>query len=152
MHIEDRIEKQGITLPQMNEPKAMFVPAKRVGNLLFVSGQIPTSNDKLIYTGKLGRELSLEQGQEAARLCIINMLAAVKACIGDLDAVKNVVKLQAFVNSETGFDKQHILVNAASQLLYDVFGEMGRHARTAIGTNQLPLDAPVEIEAIFEVE
>lgn len=152
MHIEDRIEKQGITLPQVSEPKAMFVPAKRVGNLLFVSGQIPTSSDKLIYTGKVGRELSLEQGQEAARLCIINMLAAVKACIGDLDAVKNVVKLQAFVNSETGFDKQHILVNAASQLLYDVFGEMGRHARTAIGTNQLPLDAPVEIEAIFEVE
>lgn len=152
MHIEDRIEMQGIALPQVSEPKAMFLPAKRAGNLLFVSGQIPTLSDKLIYTGKVGRELSLEQGQEAARLCIINMLATVKACIGDLDAVKNVVKLQAFVNSETGFDKQHILVNAASQLLYDVFGEMGRHARTAIGTNQLPLDAPVEIEAIFEVE
>ena len=93
----------------------------------------------------------MEQAQEAARLCIVNMLSAVLAYTGDLDKIKNVVKVQAFVSSVVGFDKQHIVINAASQLLYDVFGEPGRHARTAIGTNQLPMDAPVEIEAIFEV-
>ena len=103
------------------------------------------------YPGYVGDSVTLEEAQDAARICIINMLAAVKHYLSDLDKVKNVVKLQAFVNSKTGFKKQHIVVNAASQLLYDVFGEKGRHARTAVGTNQLPMDAPVEIEAIFEI-
>jgi enamine deaminase RidA (YjgF/YER057c/UK114 family) len=106
---------------------------------------------KPIYTGKVGSERSIEYGQEAARLCVINMLAALREYLGDLDRVADIVKLQAFVNSETGFTSQHIVANAASQLLYDIFGEAGRHTRTAVGTNQLPMDFTVEIEAIIEI-
>lgn len=152
MLAEKRLEELGIELPESSEAKAMYVPVKRFGNLLFISGQIPTVGSEAPYTGKVGGSLSLEQAQEAARLCTINMLAAVRHETGDLDRVKNVIKLQAFVSSAPGFDKQHIVVNAASQLLFDVFGERGRHARTAVGTSQLPLDMPVEVEAIFEVE
>lgn len=152
MKAEKRLEELGIVLPAQSEPKAMYIPVKQLGNALFVSGQIPFAGDGLLYTGKVGGEVTLEQAQEAARLCIVNMLAAVKAYLGDLDRVRSVVKLQAFVNSVVGFDRQHIVVNAASQLLFDVFAESGRHARTAVGTNQLPMDAPIEIEAIFEVE
>lgn len=151
MKVEEKIAALGITLPAQSEPKAMYIPVKALGNALFVSGQVPFQDGDLLYRGKVGKELTLEQGQEAARCCIVNMLAALKFYLGDLDKVKNVVKLQAFVSSETGFDQQHIVINAASQLLYDVFGEPGRHARTAIAVNQLPMDAPVEIEAIFEI-
>lgn len=152
MNIEKRLMELGITLPGQSTPKAMYIPVKQIGCALFISGQIPAKEDgKLLYTGKVGAEITLEQAQEAARLCVINMLAAVQAFTGDLNRVKNGVKLQAFVNSSVGFDQQHIVINAASELLAQVFGESGRHARTAVGTNQLPLDAPVEIEAIFEV-
>jgi enamine deaminase RidA (YjgF/YER057c/UK114 family) len=130
----------------------MYIPVKQLGNALFVSGQIPVINGELAYTGKVGSERTLEEAQEAAKICTINMLAAVKNYLGDLDRVVNVVKLQGFVNSEVGFLEQHIVINAASQLLYDVFGEAGRHARTSLGTYQLPLNATVEIEAIFEIE
>ena len=151
MNAEQKLSAMGIELPEASAPKAMYIPVKQVGNLLFVSGQIPLRNGQLAYTGKLGKDLSLAEGEEAARICIINMLSALKGYLNDLDKIKNVVKLQAFVSCVPGFDKQHILINAASQMLYDVFGECGRHTRTAIGTNQLPLDAPVEIEAIFEI-
>lgn len=153
MKIEKRIEELGITLPESSEPKAMYIPVKQVGNLLFVSGQLPSKLDgSLLYTGKLGQDLTLEQGQECARACIINMLAAVKYYLKDLDKIKNVVKLQAFVASKTGFDQQHLVTNGASELLFDIFGDIGKHARTAVGINQLPMNAPVEIEAIFEIE
>lgn len=151
MMIEKRIAELGIELPEMSPPGAMYIPVKKLGSALFVSGQVPFVNGVMQYPGHVGEEVSLEQAQEAARICIINMLAAVRYHLGDLDKVKNIVKLQAFVNSKTGFNQQHIVVNAASQLLFDVFGEAGRHARTAVGTNQLPMDAPVEIEAIFEI-
>jgi enamine deaminase RidA (YjgF/YER057c/UK114 family) len=151
MKTEKRIEELGIKLPEMSPPGAMYIPVKQIGNALFISGQVPFVNGVMQYPGHVGEDITLEQAQEAARICIINMLAAVHYYLGDLDKVKNVVKVQAFVNSKTGFDQQHIVVNAASQLLYDVFGEAGRHARTAVGTNQLPMNAPVEIEAIFEV-
>lgn len=151
MVVESRIAELGIALPAMSAPGAMYIPVKQLGNALFVSGQVPFVNGVMQYPGHVGEEVSLEQAQEAARICVINMLAAVRYYLGDLDKVKNVVKLQAFVNSKTGFNQQHIVVNAASQLLYDVYGEAGRHARTAVGTNQLPMDAPVEIEAIFEI-
>ena len=151
MRIEQRIRELGIALPEASKPKAMYIPVKRAGNLLFVSGQLPIKDDGGLLTGKLGQERSLEYGQDAARRCVINMLAALKSELGDLDLVKGVIKLQSFVNSEAGFTQQHIVTNAASELLYEVFGEIGRHARTAIGTNQLPLDATVEIEAIVEV-
>lgn len=151
MNVEKKIEELGINLPLSSPPGAMYVPVKQVGQLLFIAGQVPFVDGVMQHPGHVGEEVSLEEAQDAARICIINMLAAVKDYLGDLDKVKNVVKLQAFVNSKTGFKEQHIVVNAASQLLYDVLGESGRHARTAVGTNQLPMDAPVEIEAIFEV-
>ncbi len=151
MNIEKRIEELGITLPLSSPPKAMYIPVCRTGNLLFVAGQIPSVNGEILHPGHVGEEITLEEGQEAARACIINMLSAIRGEIGDLDKVVRFVKLQAFVSSKTGFTQQHIVVNAASQLLYDIFGEPGRHARTAVGVNQLPMDAPVEIEAIVEV-
>lgn len=151
MIIEKKIQELGIDLPISSPPGAMYVPVKQLGNALFVSGQIPTKNGKPLYTGKVGDTVTQEQAEACARQCVINMIAAVKDYLGNLDKVKNVVKLQAFVNSKIGFQNQHLVVNAASQLLFDVFGETGRHARTAVGTNQLPMDMPVEIEAIFEV-
>ena len=151
MNIEKRIEELGITLPLSSPPKAMYIPVCRTGNLLFVAGQIPSVNGEILHPGHVGEEITLEEGQEAARACIINMVSAIRGEIGDLDKVVRFVKLQAFVSSKTGFTQQHIVVNAASQLLYDIFGEPGRHARTAVGVNQLPMDAPVEIEAIVEV-
>ena len=152
MIIEKKIEELGIDLPAASAPAAMYIPVKQTGSILFVSGQIPMVKGAMLYPGHVGKEVSLEEAQLAARACVINMLAAVRFHLGDLDRVKNVVKLQAFVNSADGFNSQHIVTNAASQLLFDVFGESGRHARTAVGVSQLPMDAPVEIEAIFEVE
>ncbi len=152
MIAEKKIAELGIELPAMSPPKAMYVPVVQTGNLCFVSGQIPMLDGKMIYTGKVGDTRTLEEAQDAARICIINALAALKTHLGDLDRVKKTVKLQGFVASKTGFDQQHIVVNAASQLLFDIYGEAGRHARTAVALNQLPMDAAVEIELIVEVE
>ncbi len=149
--IEDRIKKLGIELPSSSPPGGIYVPVKRVGNTVYVSGQIPMKNGTPCYVGKVGGERSLEYAQDAARLCVINMLAALKAYLGDLEKIKSVVKLVAFVNSEVGFDKQHLVIDAASQLLLDVLGESGQHARSAVGTNQLPLNVTVEIEGVFEI-
>ena len=151
MIIEKKIKELGYELPEDSKPKAMYVPVKQLGNSLFIAGQVAFKDGKLRHPGKVGKDVTLEQAQDAARVCIINMLSAVKAYIGDLDKVKNVIKVQAFVSSAPGFDQQHIVINAASQLLYDVFGDVGRHARTAVGTSQLPMNASVEIEAIFEI-
>lgn len=150
MNIENKLKELGIELPAGSKPAAMYLPLVRTGNLIFVSGQIPVK-DGVLCTGKVGGSRTLEEAQEAARICIINGLAALKAELGDLDLVKRIVKLQAFVSTEPGFDQQHIVTNAASELLFQVFGEAGRHARTAVGVNQLPMDATVEIEMIIEV-
>ena len=152
MITEKRIEELGIELPQASPPGAMYIPVKQLGSALLVAGQVPFVDGKLTVSGKVGDTVSMEQAQDAARRCIINLMAALKHYLGDLDKVKNITKIQVFVNSKTGFMEQHIVANAASQLLYDVFGEKGRHARTAVGTNQLPMDAPVEIEAIVEID
>ena len=151
MKVEEKIREMGIDLPALSAPKALYVPVVQTGSLCFASGQIPMLDGKLLYAGKVGETLSLEDGQEAAKVCAVNLLAALRAHLGDLDRIVRIVKLQAFVNSKTGFMQQHIVVNAASQLLYDALGEKGQHARTAVGTNQLPMDAAVEIEAIVEV-
>jgi len=148
---EEELASLGYNLPESSPTKELYIPVKQAGNILYISGQIPFLDDRLYYTGKVGDTVSLEQAQEVARICILNMLSAVKYYLGDLSQVKEVVKIQAFISSAVGFEQQHIVANAASQLLYDVFGEQGRHERTAVGTNQLPLDTPVEIEAIFEV-
>ena len=151
MKAEERIRELGIDLPVSSPPGAMYIPVTRIGDALFVAGQIPARDGVPVYTGKLGSQRDLEYGQEAARLCAINLLAALRAYLGDLDHIHSFAKLQVFVASEVGFDKQHLVANAASDLLYDVFGERGRHARTAVGVNQLPLDVTVEIEAIVKV-
>lgn len=151
MKIEERIKELGIDLPEAAAPAAMYVPVKQTGNLLFISGQIPVKDGKMVYTGKAGEERTLEEAQAAARLCAINIISAVKAHLGDLDKVASIVKITAFVASKTGFDKQHLVANGASELLFDVFGEAGRHTRSAVSVNQLPLDATVEVEAIVEI-
>lgn len=148
----DTLEQLGIQLPQSSPPGAIYKPVRQLGNALYVSGQIPWQDGQVVYTGKLGQERSLEYGQQAARLCIINMLGALRNYLGSLEPIRQVVKLQVFVASEVGFDQQHLVANSASELLMAVFGEDGCAARTAIGTNQLPLNITVEIEGIFEVE
>lgn len=151
MKIENIIESMGIDLPLSSPAAALYVPVKQIGNILYVSGQIPTINGVIQYAGKLGGQHSIAYGEAAARLCILNMLAAVKDYVKDLDKIKNVVKLVGFVSSEVGFEDQHIVINAASQLLVDIFGDCGMHARSAVGTSQMPKDVTVEIEGIFEI-
>lgn len=149
--IEQRLQELGITLPPVGEPRFSYIPCNQTGNLVYTSGQDCRVDGKLIYEGKLGREVTIEQGQEAARQTIINCLAVLKAHLGDLDRVVKVVKMLAFVNSAPGFGDQPYVINGASNLLIDVFGESGRHARSAIGTSDLPFHTPVEIEIIVEV-
>lgn len=152
MRIEQKIKELGIDLPEAPKPAAIYIPVKQVGNTLYITGQIPFVNGKLAYTGKVGGERTLEEAQEAAKIVTINILAAVKEHIGDLDKVVNVVKLQGLVNSEADFNQPHIVINAASELLFNIFGDAGRHARTTFCVSGLPLGATVEIEGIFEVE
>ena len=152
LSFESRLSELGIVLPDAPAPAAMYVPVCQTGSLLFVSGQIPTADGRAQFTGKAGKERSLEEAQQAARLCGINMLAAVRSCLGSLDRVRQVVKLQAFVSSDPSFTQQHLVTNAVSELLFQVFGEAGMHARTAVGVPSLPMDVTVEVEAVFEVE
>ncbi len=151
MNAEKKLAELGIVLPETAAPKAKYVPVKQAGNLLFVAGQGPFVDGGVLHQGRVGENVTLGQAQEAARACAVNILAAVRGYLGSLDRVRSVVKVQAFVNSVVGFNQQHLVVNGASGLLVDVFGEEGCHARTAVGTNQLPLDMPVEVEAIFEI-
>lgn len=151
MNIEQRLVELGIDIPPASPPGALYIPVKQVGGILYVSGQVPMKDGVPLYTGKVGKERSISYAQDAAKLCIVNMLAALKHHTGDLNKVKGCLKLLAFVSSEVGFDQQHIVINAASQMLIDVFGDEGRHARSAVGTNQLPMDVTVEIEGIFEL-
>jgi enamine deaminase RidA (YjgF/YER057c/UK114 family) len=150
MRIEQELEKMGFTLPTP-KPVAAYVPAVRSGNLVFTAGQGPTLDGKPMFTGKLGRELTEEQGYKAAQLCVVNCLACVKSVIGDLDKIEQIVKLLGFVASVDGFTRQPWVMNGASELLVKLFGDKGKHARSAIGTNQLPMDIPVEVEMIVRV-
>lgn len=150
--IEARLRDLGLELPQAAAPVAAYVPVVRTGNLLFTSGQITLWNGELRHVGKLGAGLAVEQGQEAARLCALNILAQAKAALdGDLDRVVHVVKLVGFVNSTPDFTDQPKVVNGASELMLAVFGDAGRHARSAVSAGSLPLGVAVEVEAIFEV-
>ncbi len=149
--IEARLAAEGVTLPAAAAPAANYVPFMRTGNLLFTSGQLPLSEGKLVATGLLGRDLDTAAGKLAARACAINILAQIKAATGDLEKIARIVKITVFVASAPGFTEQHLVANGASDLLAKVLGERGRHARAAVGTASLPLDAPVEIEAIVEL-
>ncbi len=152
MLIENKIKELGFDLPVLAPPLASYLPSSRIGNTLYVSGQGPFVKGVPMYTGKVGDTRTFEDAQEAAKLCVMNVLSVVKGAIGDLDKVKQVANLMGFVASTTEFHSQHMVINAASELLFDIFGEAGRHSRTALGTNQLPLDITVEIAAVFEIE
>lgn len=148
---EARLAALGITLPALAAPVANYVPVVQSGNLLFVSGQVPFEDGKVAVTGKVGVTVSEEDGVRAARICAINIIAQVKAAIGDLSRVKRVVRLGAFVACAPEFSRQPFVANGASDLMVEVFGDAGRHARAAVGTNALPLDAAVEVDAVIEI-
>jgi enamine deaminase RidA (YjgF/YER057c/UK114 family) len=149
--VEKKLQELGIVLPEPTAPSANYVPFVRTGNLLMVSGQICYDDGKLVATGKLGAGVSIEDGQKAARACAINVLAQVKAALGDLDKVVRVVRLGGFVNSAPTFVDGPKVMNGASDLMVAVLGEKGKHARTTVGVAVLPLDAAMEVEAMIEV-
>jgi enamine deaminase RidA (YjgF/YER057c/UK114 family) len=145
-----RLAELGIVLPPVTAPLAAYIPAVRTGNLVYTSGQLPLERGELIHAGKVGSEVSPEQAKTAARTCALNALAAIEALVG-IDAVSRVVKLVGFVASAPGFTGQPGVVNGASEVLGEIFGDAGAHARSAVGVAELPLNAPVEVELIVEV-
>lgn len=150
--IDTRLAELGIQLPKPTTPVANYVPYVIVGNTVFVSGQVTIRDGKLAYTGKVGAEVTVEQGYQAARICGLNLLAQLcEACGGDLDRVRHVVKLGGFVNSTVDFKEHPKVVNGASDLMVEVFGEAGRHARFAVGAGSLPSGTSVEVDGIFEI-
>jgi len=151
--ITDKLKELNITIPDAPAPVGAYVAFKKVNNMLFISGQLPIGVDGKIIKGKIGKDLTLEDGQKASKLCVINILAqAKKAMNGDLNKMKNCIKITGFVNSTDDFTDQPKVINPASETLSAVFGNKGKHARAAISTNSLPLGAAVEIDAIFEVD
>lgn len=151
--IDQRLKELGITLPVPSKPVANYVPWVRTGNLVFVSGQGAVFDGKIEYPGKLGDSVSLEDGVKSARACAINILSQLReACGGDLDRVKRIVKLVGFVNATASFTDHPKVVNGASDLMVEVFGGKGRHARSAVGSPSLPVNLSVEVEAIAEIE
>ena len=151
MSIDQRLAELGLMLPQPAAPVASYVPAVLSGNLLYLSGQISFAEDGSLITGRLGEDMDLEAGQAAARQCGLMVLAQVKAALGSLDRVARIVKLGVFVNSAADFTDQPKVANGASDLMQQVFGEAGRHARSAVGVPTLPLGVAVEVDAIVEV-
>ena len=150
MSTSHRLAELGIALPAVTKPLAAYVPAVRTGNLVYTAGQLPLVDGKLTHTGKAGAEVSPEHARVAARTCALNALAAIDALVG-IDNVTRIVKVVGFVASAPGFSGQPGVINGASELLGEVFGEAGQHARSAVGVSELPLDAPVEAELIVEV-
>lgn len=148
---EERLAELGLAVPEVARPVAAYVPAVRSGNQVFTSGQLPMREGQLIQTGKVGGEVTLEEATECARQCALNALAAIRAEIGELSAIKRIVKVVAFVASTPDFTGQPQVANGVSELLGDVFGDAGVHARSAVGVPVLPLDAPVEVELLVEV-
>jgi len=151
MSVEQRLAELGVTVPDVVPPVAAYVPAVRTGNLVYTSGQLPARDGEMIAVGKLGESVSEETGYECARQCALNALAAIKAEVGSLDAVKRIVKAVVFVASTPEFTAQPKVANGASEFLGEVFGDAGKHARSAVGVPVLPLDVPVEVELIVEV-
>ncbi len=149
--IEARLKELKLELPKAAAPVANYVPAVRSGDLLFIAGQICQWQGERRFIGKLGREISLEQGREAAQLCGLNLLAQAKAALGDLDRILRCVRLGAFINCTEDYKEQPQVANGASDLMVNVFGDAGRHARTAVGVSALPGGVAVEVDAIFEV-
>jgi enamine deaminase RidA (YjgF/YER057c/UK114 family) len=150
--IEKRLAELGIVLPATSAPLANYVPSRRLGQSLYISGQVPAAGGKDQYTGKLGAEYGIEEGQAAARLCAINILAHLRDAVeGDLDRVVGAVRLGGFINAIPEFTDHPKVLNGASDLMVEVFGDAGRHARAAVGVYSLPRNVPVEVDAIFEI-
>jgi enamine deaminase RidA (YjgF/YER057c/UK114 family) len=152
MTAETRLSELGLNLPEVVAPVAAYVPTARTGNLVWTSGQLPMVDGSLPATGKVGAAVDAETAKNLARTCALNALAAIRAEIGDLDRVRRVVKVVGFVASDPSFTGQPGVINGASELLGEVFGDAGRHARSAVGVAVLPLDAPVEVEVVVEVD
>ncbi|HEV2870937.1 MAG TPA: RidA family protein [Actinomycetota bacterium] len=148
---EERLQELGVSLPSPAAPVAAYIPCVRTGDLVYVSGQVPTVDGKPTHLGHLGGEVGLEDGRAAARTCAVNVLAALKAELGQLSQVRRIVKVTGFVASTPGFTDHPKVINAASELFGEAFGDAGRHARAAVGVAALPLGVPVEVEAIVEV-
>jgi len=152
MNVEQKLQELGLQLPEIAKPIAAYVPAIRVADTVYTSGQIPLVKGEVKFKGKLGREFAIQDGYEAAKICALNCLAATKSVINDLDRIEKVIKVVGFVNSDVGFTDQPKVVNGASDLLGKVFGPNGAHARSAVGVAELPLGVAVEIEMIFQIK
>lgn len=149
--IEQKLADMGVTIPDAAAPAASYLPFQQSGKLIFTAGQLPLIGGKLMSTGLVGRDLDVAAAQQAARQCAINVLSQVKAATGDLERIARFIKLTVFVASAPGFTEQHLVANGGSDFLVEVLGDRGRHARSAVGMASLPLNAPVEIEAIVEL-
>ena len=150
--VESKIKELGFIFPQTPKPVASYIPAKQTGKLVFTAGQLPMVNGELISKGLLGQDVDIDEANNAARICTLNALAAIKGVIGDLDRIKQIVRVVGYVASVPTFTQQPAVVNGASELLLEIFGENGKHARSAVGMAVLPLNASVEIELTVEVE
>ena len=152
MIVENKITELGLTLPETPQPVAAYIPAKQTASLVFTAGQLPMVNGELISKGLLGQDVDIDEANKAARICTLNALAAIKGVIGDLDRMIQIVRVVGYVASVPTFTQQPAVVNGASELLLEIFGENGKHARSALGMAVLPLNASVEIELTVEVE
>ena len=149
--IEEKLESMGIKLPNPPTPAGSYIPVVKVGNLLYISGQIPMEDGKVVFTGKVSDD-NLETAQKSAKICVINILAQIKREIGNLEKVSKIIRLSGFVNSSLEFYQHPKVINAASDLLFEIFGEKGKHSRIAVGVASLPLNSMTEIDAIIQVE
>jgi enamine deaminase RidA (YjgF/YER057c/UK114 family) len=149
--LEEKLKQMGVTIPEVVKPLAAYIPATQIGNLVMTSGQVPISNGTVMYSGKIGKDLTEEEGMKAAKLCALNCLSAIRSVIGSLDKIKRVVKLTVFVSSAEGFTAQPKVANGASEFIGEVFGDAGKHVRSAVGVSELPLNSAVEIEMVVEV-
>ena len=150
--IESKIKELGYTLPEPAKPLAAYIPAIKIDKLVYTAGQLPSVNGQLQYKGKVGFNVSEEDGQKAAVLSLLNCLAVIKSVCGDLDQIEQVIKLTVFINSADGFTNQPKVANGASELLLKIFGDAGKHVRSAVGVNELPIDAALEIEMVVKLK
>jgi len=150
--IEQKIKELGYTLPETTKPLAAYIPAIKAGESVYTSGQVPIVSGKLKYKGKIGSDLSVEDGQKAAIICALNGLSAIKGVVGDLNKIEQIIKVTVFVNSASGFTDQPKVANGASEFLGSVFGDAGIHTRSAVGVSELPINSAVEIEMIVKVK
>jgi enamine deaminase RidA (YjgF/YER057c/UK114 family) len=150
--IEEKISQLGYSIPEAPKPLAAYIPSLVVNNLVMTAGQLPIVNGELKFKGKLGKDLTEEEGKNAAEICLLNCLSVIKSAIGNLDKLDHILKLTVFVNSSDGFTAQPKVANGASELCVKIFGEEGKHVRSAVGVNELPLNAAVEIEMIAKLK